>query len=122
MPKVLCGGCFNQIHPGHIQFLKRARALGDFLIVVLAHDANNKKQNPKPARERKAAMEKLGIADRVIVGDKNDFLKVVRMHRPDIVALGYDQELSPEMLNQIRAMGIRIVRMDKFGQWSSSSM
>ena len=41
--KVLVGGCFDVIHIGHIQFLKRAKSFGDCLIVLLESDENIKR-------------------------------------------------------------------------------
>jgi cytidyltransferase-like protein len=90
MKKVLTGGVFNTIHQGHIWFLKKAKELGDCLIVVVANDKTVLKKKPliKPQEERKEALERLGIADKVVIGDERDFLKVVKKERPKVVALG----------------------------------
>lgn len=92
--KVLVGGVFNVVHKGHEFFLKKSRELGDYLVVVVANDktaARTKKYNIAPQDERRKNVEKLGIADKVVVGDERDLLKVVREERPDVIALGYDQ-------------------------------
>lgn len=41
-PRTLCftNGCFDLLHPGHVQYLEDARALGDFLVVGLNGDAS----------------------------------------------------------------------------------
>ena len=44
MKTVLCGGCFNKIHEGHVYFLNEAKKLGNFLVVVVANDRLNKKK------------------------------------------------------------------------------
>lgn len=118
MKKVLAGGVFNTIHPGHVQFLKKAKALGDFLTVVVANDKTvlKKKKLLRPQDERKKTVESLGIADRVVIGDEEDFLLVVKRERSQIVALGYDQDFDERKL---KALGCRVVRIPKFGSYST---
>ena len=43
MKKVMAFGTFDGLHPGHLNFLKQARRLGDSLVVVVARDANVRK-------------------------------------------------------------------------------
>lgn len=110
--KVICGGAFNIIHDGHKFFLQEAKKLGDELIVMISHDRLNKKKIGKIAvlaTERKKNVEALGIADRVIIGDSKDRMKIVRKEKPDIIAVGYDQAM-PELLT---IKGIKIVRIKK---------
>ena len=114
--KVLAGGCFNKIHKGHIYFLSKARELG-YLVVVLANDRNNKKPYAIPAVKRKKNLEKLEIADKVVIGHVNDFSKVVKKEKPDIVVLGYDQKL-PEGISK----RIKTVRIKKYGKYSSRAV
>jgi len=93
--KVLVGGTFNLIHPGHLYFLRRAKSLGGFLVVVIANDKTvlkNKKYLLCSARERKRMLESIKFVDRVVIGDERDFFKVVRREKPDVIALGYDQD------------------------------
>lgn len=118
MKKVLAGGVFNIIHPGHIWFLERAKALGDCLVVVVANDRTVLKSKPliRPQEERKRALENLGIADKVLIGDEGDFLKVVRKERPGIIALGYDQKFDAK---ELEALGCRVVRIPRFGSYST---
>ena len=103
--KVLAGGCFNLIHPGHIYFLKEAKKLGDVLVVVLSHDKNNNKPYAILAEKRKNMLEFLDIADEVVIGDAYDKIKIVRGIKPDIIVLGYDQKL-PEGLLEFRHINI----------------
>jgi len=113
MKKVLAGGTFNLLHPGHIFFLEKAKELGDYLVVVVANDktvAREKKFLVMPAEARKKVIENLRIVDKAVVGDEKDFMKVVRKERPDIIALGYDQELG-SLEKQIESLGIKIVRI-----------
>ncbi len=104
--RVLVGGCFNSIHLGHIYFLKESKKLGDELFVVLAHDKNNKKLYSVLAEKRKKLLEALNIADKVFIGNPNNKTSVIEKIKPDIIALGYDQEL-PEGLNKLKYVRIK---------------
>lgn len=109
--RVLCGGRFNFLHKGHEFFLKKAKSYGDYLVVIVANDSHNKKREHRESQEtRKDNIEKLGIADEVVIGDEKNFFNVVEKFKPDIIALGYDQSLPfPEE----KLKGIRVVKIDK---------
>jgi FAD synthetase len=114
MKKVLAGGAFNLIHPGHILFLRKARELGDFLVVVVASDKTvlrNKGYLLMPAEARKKVLEGLRMVDNVVIGDEKDFFKAVEREKPDIIALGYDQALEKKLRERIERSGIRISRI-----------
>lgn len=88
-------GTFDILHPGHLHFLRQARARGDFLIVSVARDANAKKFRGYPPvfneRERLFIIRGLKGVDRAVLGDMRGYLRHVRKEKPDIIALGYDQ-------------------------------
>jgi len=109
--KVLVGGCFNIIHPGHIYFLKRAKKLGDELIIILTNDENNKKPYAISAKERRKLLKSLNIADKILIGHLKDKAKIVEKVKPSIIALGYDQEL-PDGLDSFP--NIQIKRLGKY--------
>ena len=94
--KVLAGGVFNILHPGHLYFLRQAKKLGDTLVVVVAADRTvlkNRKTLLSSARERADMVSALSFVDKVVIGDENDMLRVVRDEHPDVIALGYDQDM-----------------------------
>jgi len=97
MIKILVFGVFDHLHPGHQFFLKEAKKLGDFLAVVLAKDEVVKKIKNKTPRqsfgERKTLLGKEPSVNEIIPGDAElESWKVFEKHRPDFVALGYDQK------------------------------
>lgn len=97
---VLAGGSFNILHKGHEYFLKKARTYGDYLIVVLTNDFNNKKPYAVSYAIRKNNLKKLHIADKIVKGYKKFNLnKVLKKYRPDIIALGYDQNFKINFKN-----------------------
>ncbi|MGC8661854.1 MAG: adenylyltransferase/cytidyltransferase family protein, partial [Nitrososphaeria archaeon] len=116
---VLAGGVFDIIHPGHIYFLKKAKELGDVLVVVVARDVNVIKfKGNKPMNNenlRRELVDAIKYVDAAILGDENDLMKTVQIVRPDIIALGYDQAHSEsEFSENSKKMGInvKVVRVD----------
>lgn len=126
MPKkkitVLCGGCFNVIHEGHIYFLQRARALGKHLVIVVANDVHNKKPYARPARSRARALRMLDIADKVMVGNSKNFMSTVNKIKPKIIALGYDQTLPRDVAEKLDEMKIKIKRIPRYKNFSTSTI
>jgi FAD synthetase len=119
---VLCGGCFNRVHEGHVYFLRQAKALGKRLVVVIANDANNKKPYARPASERALSIRGLGIADEVIIGNSGNIMAAVLEIKPQIIALGYDQVLPEDVSEKIKKLGIRLQRIKKHGGFSTSAL
>ncbi len=97
MNRVVAFGTFDIFHPGHISFLKQAKKLGDYLLIVVARDQNTLKVKGKlPRNNEKArlrAVRKAKIADKVILGSKtNNYFRTLRTNKIDLIALGYDQK------------------------------
>ncbi|MBI5629495.1 MAG: adenylyltransferase/cytidyltransferase family protein [Elusimicrobia bacterium] len=90
---VFTAGCFNRLHKAHLRLLGAARAMGDRLVVVLSHDAHNRKPNAVPAKLRRKRLKALGVADEILIGRPDSFARSLRQVRPDILVLGYDQRL-----------------------------
>jgi len=92
---VLAGGVFDIIHPGRIHTLKAAKALGDILVVAIATDKTAqkmKKRIPLHNQElRRELVDCLSMVDVAIIGHENDIFETVKLVKPEIIALGYDQ-------------------------------
>lgn len=94
MKRVLTYGIFDLLHYGHIRLLKRAKALGDYLIVALSTDEFNELKGKKAYHDyntRKKMLEAIRYVDLVIpesswIQKKDD----VRKYEVDIVAMGSD--------------------------------
>src|SRR5512133_167816 len=96
-PGRLCftNGCFDLIHPGHVQYLAEARALGDFLVLGLNSDASvaRLKGPSRPLQDEVArAMVLLGLrsVDAVVRFDEDTPLELIRALQPDVLAKGGD--------------------------------
>ena len=100
---VLATGVFDILHMGHLYYLTEARKLGDRLVVVVARDetARRLKRQPiVPEHLRLEMVRGLKPVDEAVLGDRDDFYKVVEMVRPDIIAIGHDQSHDPEKIKK----------------------
>lgn len=97
-------GTFDFFHAGHESYLQQAKALGEYLIVIIARDETVRKikgKNPMyNERQRLKTVKNTGIADKVVLGFKGDKHRVLNKFRPDIIALGYDQFVFTQRLEK----------------------
>lgn len=102
--KVMTFGTFDILHSGHVFYLKEAKKYGDVLGVVVARDENVRKikgRNPRNNEEKRLrAIKNLDYVDEVFLGDKKDKYRVIKEFQPDIVCLGYDQNVEPNKLEK----------------------
>lgn len=95
--RVMAVGVFDLLHAGHLHYLEQAKALGDHLTVVVAHDdtVRARKHDPvTPMTLRRRLVEGLKPVDEAVVGNSPDvpIFDILPTVRPDVIALGYDQE------------------------------
>ena len=103
MKKVLVFGTFDVIHPGHMSFLKQARAAGDYLIASVARDEfvrKTKGREPLHSQEeRRRHLIEAGLVDEAHLSDPvPGTYAIIERLRPDEVCLGHDQSLLRENL------------------------
>ncbi len=122
MRTIVAFGTFDVLHPGHVHYLERAKALGGRLVVVVARDESVRMfKGHEPVFDQAARLMMVGSlksVDMAILGNRlrkaDDLYNVFKRCRPDIIALGYDQRADiPAMRewlarNRIKA---RIVRL-----------
>ena len=93
---VFTNGCFDLIHPGHVELLARAKALGDVLILGLNSDSSVKRQNKGPDRPinpfaaRAFVLAHLASVDFVMEFDDDTPLELIRAIRPHVLVKGGD--------------------------------
>jgi D-beta-D-heptose 7-phosphate kinase/D-beta-D-heptose 1-phosphate adenosyltransferase len=92
---VLTNGCFDLLHLGHVQYLQRARTLGDFLIVALNSDSSTRHiKGPLrplvPQDERAAILAALSCVDYVTLFGEATAERAVATLRPAIYVKGGD--------------------------------
>lgn len=121
--KVMVFGTFDALHYGHRAFLKEAKKYGDYLIAVLPSDNIVKRLKGRLPKltlsERIKHIKKEDNVDAAIVGDDDlGSWKVIKRHRPAVIALGFDQNLIKKELEKYFAKldwkpKIRIVKKFK---------
>ena len=116
--KVVCAGTFDHFHPGHRDFLRQAKTLGEVLTVIVARDETVKRIKgflPTHSEQvRKRHVEESGIPELVILGNLDtDLFQIIQELKPDVIALGYDQRVSEEEIAE-RFPFCTIVRLISF--------
>ena len=92
---VFTNGCFDVLHPGHLDLLKRARAFGDVLVVAINSDASVRRlKGPNrpvfPENERGEILSALDMVDYVCTFDEDTPLEAILAIRPDVLVKGAD--------------------------------
>jgi glycerol-3-phosphate cytidylyltransferase len=94
LKRVLTYGTYDLLHYGHIRLLKRARELGDYLVVAISTDEFNAVKGKKAYhdyRTRKEMLEAVRYVD-LVIPEKNWEQKIddVKLYRIDVVVMGAD--------------------------------
>jgi cytidyltransferase-like protein len=99
MSKIVCiSGYFDPVHVGHIEYMKQAKALGDYLVVIVNNDHQASLKKGKafmPGVERVKVIEAMRMVDKVVLSVDTDrtvreTLRTIEP-RPHIFANGGDQ-------------------------------
>ena len=123
MIKVITYGTYDLLHYGHIRLLKRAKALGDYLIVGVTSDTFDRERGKinvqQTLMERVEAVQATGLADEIIVeeygGQKIDDIKRLGV---DILTVGSDWKGKFDYLNEY----CRVVYLERTDGVSSSEI
>ena len=114
-------GTFDLLHMGHIYFLKKAKELGDKLVVVVARDSTVRHLKHEPVTHediRLGLVKELRIVDEAYLGSENDMYKIVEKIHPDVIAIGFDQVHDEKKLQEeLKKRGhtkIKIQRLSKY--------
>ncbi len=125
---VFTNGCFDLLHPGHIESLETARALGDVLIVGINSDESVRTlKGPGrpviPAEERAEILASLECVDAVFIFEELTPQRVIAALLPDVLVKGGDwpgnQIVGRE---EVEAAGGEVVRVDVLEGYSTSEM
>jgi len=92
---VFTNGCFDILHRGHIEYLKRARVFGDVLIVAVNSDLSVRRlkgeQRPIiPEEDRAEIVAALGVVDYVTIFDEETPYELILDLVPDVLVKGAD--------------------------------
>lgn len=124
---VLASGTFDLLHFGHVKYLEEAKNAGGAnaeLIVIVARDGTVEKRKGKkpvmPEDQRRSLVESLKVVDEALLGyEEFDISKVVEKIRPDIIAVGHDQDgIEREVRKAVaeKNLKIQIAKIGRFGK------
>jgi D-glycero-beta-D-manno-heptose 1-phosphate adenylyltransferase len=115
---VFTNGVFDILHPGHVRYLRDARALGDLLIVGLNSDRSVKALAKAPGRpingeaERAEVLAALASVDAVVIFDEDTPHALIAALQPDVLVKGADWgEDAIVGRDIVEARGGRVVRI-----------
>lgn len=103
--RVVAQGTFDILHPGHVHYLRVAKAMGDVLHVILAR-AENVTHKPKPVipgPQRVEMVEALAPVDHARLGHPDDIFVPIEDIDPDVIVLGHDQHHQVDKIRQALA-------------------
>jgi len=92
---VFTNGCFDILHSGHVDLLRRARALGDALVVAINSDFSVVRMKGPgrpvvPEQERAELLDGMEMVDFVCTFDEDTPLEAILGIRPDVLVKGAD--------------------------------
>ncbi len=127
MKTVLTSGAFDLIHYGHIRLLEEAKRLGGTdarLVVIVARDETIRRRKGRlptiPEDQRRAVIEALKVVDEALLGYQDlDMTTVIERVKPDIIAVGYDQDGIEAMAKKAieeQGLKVEVKRISRFGQ------
>ena len=125
---VFTNGCFDVLHPGHVDLLARARAEGDVLVVGLNSDASVRRQNKGPERPinseavRAFMLAHLASVDYVVIFSEDTPLELIRALAPDVLVKGGDW--TPDKIvgaDLVQARGGRVLSLPLLGDFSTTA-
>ena len=125
---VFTNGVYDLLHPGHVRYLKAARALGDALIVGVNSDRSVRAiKGPTrpitPEIERVEILSALECVDAAVVFDEDTPADIIKAIQPDILVKGADwAENAIVGRDTVEARGGRVVRMPIEEGWSTTSI
>lgn len=123
MKRVITYGTFDLLHYGHINLLKRAKALGDYLIVCVSTDEFNAIKGKKsffPYEQRKALVESIRYVDLVIPEtDWDQKVSDCKEYHVDTFVIGADWTGKFDFLKDV---GVEVIYLDRTPEISTTQI
>jgi D-beta-D-heptose 7-phosphate kinase/D-beta-D-heptose 1-phosphate adenosyltransferase len=124
---VFTNGCFDILHVGHVTYLKKAKALGDVLVVGLNSDRSVRalKGKGRPVNrqlDRATVLAAMASVDYVAIFDEDTPLRLIEALKPDILVKGGDWKTSAIVGSDfVKARGGRVLRIPFVDGYSTTS-
>jgi rfaE bifunctional protein nucleotidyltransferase chain/domain len=113
---VFTNGCFDVLHPGHIELLRHARSLGDVLVLAINSDTSVRRlKGPErpifPESERAEILSALEMVDYVVIFEEDTPLEAILRIRPDILVKGADWTNNIVGSSEVQGWGGKVVAL-----------
>lgn len=129
MKIVFTNGCFDLLHAGHVEYLQKARCLGDCLVVGLNSDesvrrlgkAENRPINDQASRAY--VLSGLSVVDLVCIFDEDTPINLIEALRPDVLVKGGDWKVDDIVgADIVRSNGGRVLSIDLKEGYSTTAV
>lgn len=125
---VFTNGCFDILHPGHIKVLKKAKSIGDILIVGLNSDKSirmikGKKRPIIDQRGRCEILSSLSMVDYIVIFEEKTPEKLIKAILPNFIVKGADYK-EEEVVGKdiIERYGGKIVIVPLYKKYSTTNL
>jgi rfaE bifunctional protein nucleotidyltransferase chain/domain len=113
---IFTNGCFDLLHIGHIELIKYAKSLGDYLVVGINSDNSVKKIKglSRPINNqitRKIILESIRYVDEVVIFDEDTPLKIIKEIQPQIIVKGGDYKKEDVVGYEFEKLGLLEVKI-----------
>ena len=124
--KIFTNGCFDLLHLGHIELLKYAKSLGDYLVVGLNSDQSVKKLkgDSRPINNeftRKTILESLKFVDEVVIFNEPTPLNLIQRIQPQIIVKGGDYKKEDVVGYEFEKLGLLEVKIFNYVKNNSTT-
>jgi D-glycero-beta-D-manno-heptose 1-phosphate adenylyltransferase len=126
---VFTNGCFDILHPGHVDYLSQARDLGDFLILGLNTDTSVKKLNKAPNRPinnektRSIVLAGLACIDLIVFFDDETPYELIKFLQPNVLVKGNDYKAENIIgYDVVKANGGEIITIPMLEGYSTTKL
>jgi D-beta-D-heptose 7-phosphate kinase/D-beta-D-heptose 1-phosphate adenosyltransferase len=124
---VFTNGCFDILHPGHVELLTKARALGSLLVVGINSDASVRRQGKgaeRPIRseaDRSRMLAALECVDYVAIFEEDTPAQIIEAVAPDVLVKGGDWKGNVVGQDFVESRGGRVELIELVGGYSTTA-
>lgn len=126
---VFTNGCFDILHPGHVDYLCQARDLGDFMVLGLNTDSSVKKLEKAPDRPinnedtRAKVLAGLACIDIIVLFDEVTPYELIQTLQPSILVKGDDYKIEDIVgYDIVTASGGKVITIPQVKGYSTTNI
>lgn len=126
---VFTNGCYDILHPGHVDLLARCRAMGDILVLGLNSDESVRRQGKTPPRpindfeSRAFVLAHLASVGYIVRFEEDTPLKLIEAIRPDVLVKGGDWAIDKIVGREVvQANGGKVLSIPLIDGYSTTAL